>query len=247
VQRQQAEVIKEISLRAAKLRREELARLTRLRGHKIDFLLGLAPYEFEGMIAKMYRQMGFAVSQTPASNDFGRDLVLTKDGTTIFVECKRYGRDKLIGRPALQKFYAAIMTMKADSGVVVTTSDFAATAIKFASENGIKLINGDELSAMMARAFPDGGDADLYKAMCGQCGGLVTFDMRINASEVRCQRGHVVICDLVANSLTFKALADVPSCDTCGGEMRLVNGRRGKFWGCRKYPKCRGTKPCAER
>jgi len=102
-------------------------------------LLSLTPEEFESIVAKMYRELNYAVEQTPMSNDFGRDLVLKKDGKTTFVECKRYAQDKLIGRPALQKFYAAIITMKADSGIFVTTSDFAETAVKFAAENRIEI------------------------------------------------------------------------------------------------------------
>ena len=32
-------------------------------------------------------------------------------------------------------------------------------------------------------------------------------------------------------------------CDKCGGEMVIRTGRRGRFLGCSKYPKCRNTRP----
>ena len=32
-------------------------------------------------------------------------------------------------------------------------------------------------------------------------------------------------------------------CARCGAPMRLINGRKGKFWGCTKYPECRQTRP----
>jgi hypothetical protein len=35
----------------------------------------------------------------------------------------------------------------------------------------------------------------------------------------------------------------VPKCPRCGGPMRLRTGRYGQFWGCTKYPDCRGTRP----
>ncbi|MEO0289591.1 MAG: topoisomerase DNA-binding C4 zinc finger domain-containing protein [candidate division WOR-3 bacterium] len=34
-----------------------------------------------------------------------------------------------------------------------------------------------------------------------------------------------------------------PSCPVCGGEMVKRKGKTGLFWGCKKYPQCRGTRP----
>ncbi|MES2367358.1 MAG: restriction endonuclease [Pseudomonadota bacterium] len=133
---------------------KDLERIKSQNAHKLEYLLALPPYDFETAVAKMYLAMGYAVTQTPASNDFGRDLILVKDGKTTFVECKRYAPDKLIGRPALQKFYAAVATMNAQAGIVVTTSAFAYTAIKFARQNDIQLVDGKLLVQLMIRAFP---------------------------------------------------------------------------------------------
>ncbi len=33
-----------------------------------------------------------------------------------------------------------------------------------------------------------------------------------------------------------------PTCPQCGGLMKLRSGRFGEFWGCLKYPDCRGTR-----
>ena len=33
-----------------------------------------------------------------------------------------------------------------------------------------------------------------------------------------------------------------PTCPECGASMALRTGKRGKFWGCSKYPSCRGTR-----
>ena len=33
-----------------------------------------------------------------------------------------------------------------------------------------------------------------------------------------------------------------PSCPRCGSTMRRRSGRYGQFWGCSRYPKCRGTR-----
>lgn len=35
---------------------------------------------------------------------------------------------------------------------------------------------------------------------------------------------------------------NAPSCPKCGSPMKLRQGKRGEFWGCTMYPKCRGTR-----
>ena len=32
-------------------------------------------------------------------------------------------------------------------------------------------------------------------------------------------------------------------CPRCNGELKLRNGRNGKFYGCSNYPKCKFTMP----
>lgn len=34
---------------------------------------------------------------------------------------------------------------------------------------------------------------------------------------------------------------ETPFCPRCGGDTVLRNGRLGKFYGCREYPRCRGS------
>ena len=41
---------------------------------------------------------------------------------------------------------------------------------------------------------------------------------------------------------TPKRTQSVPSCPQCGSAMRRRSGRRGAFWGCSRYPSCRGTR-----
>ena len=39
-----------------------------------------------------------------------------------------------------------------------------------------------------------------------------------------------------------QATGGTPSCPICSSAMRRRNGRRGPFWGCSRYPTCRGTR-----
>ncbi len=44
------------------------------------------------------------------------------------------------------------------------------------------------------------------------------------------------------SGLDLKTIEPVETCENCGGNMIVRQGRRGYFLGCAKYPKCKGTK-----
>ena len=54
-------------------------------------------------------------------------------------------------------------------------------------------------------------------------------------------------CDWCAYAATMKSdmttlKVEVVSCPQCGAAMRQRNGKFGSFWGCSRYPDCRGTR-----
>src|SRR5438874_1660030 len=180
---------KQLESAAVTIRTEEHVRLTKARMHRLEFLLRLSPSQFEDAIAIMYRQLGYAVTQTGMSNDFGRDAILMKDGNKYLVECKRYAVDMLIGRPALQKFYAAIVGDKAAGGFFVTTSGFAQTAVEYAKESNITCIDRRALSVLMLQAYPNEGESQ-YSVLCYQCGDKVAFDLNKAETDKCCSNNH---------------------------------------------------------
>ncbi len=210
--------------------------------HKLEFLMSLSPAQFEDAIAIMYRQLGYAVTQTAISNDFGRDAIVNKEGKKYLVECKRYAVDVPIGRPALQKFYAAMVGDKADGGFFITTSTFAHTAVRYAKDTNITCIDGRALSVLMLQAYPNDSES-LYRVLCCECGEKIMFDLNKPAQEKLCRNGHKLLNDLDAELFSPSLVAGIPVCSRCGKKMRIVTGRRGKFWGCSGYPKCRSIKP----
>lgn len=47
----------------------------------------------------------------------------------------------------------------------------------------------------------------------------------------------------------FKIITDMdysPKCPDCGGAMVIRSGVHGRFYGCLKFPRCRGTRPYEE-
>jgi Holliday junction resolvasome RuvABC ATP-dependent DNA helicase subunit len=108
-----------------------------------DALIAMDGREFEHWAASMFRREGYSVHITDASGDHGIDLILSRDGRTSAVQCKRWTDP--VGEPVLRDFYGAIVSAGISSGIVVTTSEFTASAKSFAQGKPIRLIEMDEL------------------------------------------------------------------------------------------------------
>lgn len=140
-----------IRIEAEALEKSENIRIRNILLQSTENLLLLSPREFEDIIAELFRALGYSVKQTSYSNDRGKDAVATKDGARFVIECKRYDEKKKVGRPALQKFFAAMHEEKAIKGFFVSTCGYAHTAIKYARQNNIELIDLKRLASLMSK------------------------------------------------------------------------------------------------
>lgn len=160
---------------------------------KIDYLRNVDPFEFEKIVAEMYRQLGYEVRLTPKSNDKGFDIILMKENIKYLVECKRYSELNLIGRELIQKFFAAVYNEKALKGYFITTSDFRKTAIQYIKglDDKIELIDYRKLLSLLELAYPDRSQITEYKQICNVCGMEVIFNYPDEKIRL-CSNGHTV-------------------------------------------------------
>ena len=70
--------------------------------------------------------MKYKVELTPLSNDYGADLICTKNGQVLVVQAKRY--EGKVGNAAIQQVVAAKDYYEADECMVVTNSYFTRNA-----------------------------------------------------------------------------------------------------------------------
>lgn len=238
------EAIRQEILRDAdRLREREWQRLASSLVPSLDELRGLTWQQFEDEIARMFERMGYSVEQTPYTNDGGRDAILIKDGVKYLLECKKYADGGQSGRPDLQKFHSAIITDKAKSGFFVSAGAFTKEAVEWAATMPMELIDGQKLVRLMFHSKPAASDDDNYQSACRTCGKIVIHRLRA-PNDVTCSEGHVVQPSLTLERLLADGLNPQPSCLRCGVPMRLVDGRKGKFWGCSNYfgtPRCTYT------
>jgi len=110
----------------------------------IDIMEG---YMFEDYLRILFFYMGYRVEQTQKSRDYGADLILYNDSKEkIVVQAKRYS--KPVGSKSVQEIIGAISHYKANYGFVVTNNKFTPQAEQLAKDNGIRLIDRQELTEM---------------------------------------------------------------------------------------------------
>ncbi len=122
----------------------------------LSAVMKISPTAFEQMVIDLLSKMGYGAFEnagrtTAASGDEGIDGVIMEDKlgfSLIYIQAKKWERDKTVGRPELQAFVGAI-SGKGGKGLFVTTAKFSKQAEDYARLQHIILIDGDKLARLM--------------------------------------------------------------------------------------------------
>jgi restriction system protein len=107
---------------------------------EVDAMTGVA---FEDYVAKRLRAAGYRVSLTKVTGDFGVDLIASKGGARIAVQCKRYGQR--IGPAAVQQVVAGAAMHRCSATMVVSNQEFTAAAVALAQAHSCELVGRSRL------------------------------------------------------------------------------------------------------
>jgi restriction system protein len=186
-----------------------------------DALQGMSWREFEMLVGEWFRQQGYRVVETGgAGADGGVDLELTRGGSNggevFLVQCKQWRAYK-VGVDVVRQLYGVMAARGAAGGFVVTSGRFTQEAVAFASGRNVKLFDGDVLHDLIRQA-------------------------RTNAPSPSAQATQSSIPRAPSTP------QDVVTCPACGQGMVRRTAKRGatagsQFWGCVRYPECKGTRP----
>jgi len=110
-------------------------------------------YDFEYFVADLWEEMGWSTEVSQASVDAGIDIIATKESPYTqkkVIQAKRYSDATTVGGPDIQQ-YASLKQQvpNTDSVIVVTSSSFTSGAESRAEELNVKLIDGDDIVAMV--------------------------------------------------------------------------------------------------
>lgn len=114
----------------------------------IDNINSLSGSEFEEFLYYLFLNMGFEVTLTPKSHDYGADLILKTRNKTIVVQSKLY-HNHTIGVSSVQEVYSSIKYYNADMGIVITNSKFSKNSVNLANSTNILLWDKNTLIKLL--------------------------------------------------------------------------------------------------
>jgi Restriction endonuclease len=125
-----------------------IERLTADFGEAVD-IDTLSGVDFERVLIAKLQSFGFLVKDTPATGDYGADIVADDyDGTRYVVQCKRFG--SRVNLKAVQEIVGAMKHYGADYTIVATNNEFLNSAIELAKSNGVELWNGTDVLKVLS-------------------------------------------------------------------------------------------------
>ena len=98
---------------------------------------GMTGKEFESFLYFHFRNLGYSVTLTQDSQDYGADLILYKDGSRTVVQAKRSKNP--VGIKAVQEVAGAVRHYKGNKGRVITNNRFTENAYNLAKSNDVEL------------------------------------------------------------------------------------------------------------
>ena len=98
---------------------------------------------FEQYVKSIFERMGLRVFDTPASGDYGADLIFTYRNKRFSVQCKFYSG--AVGVHAVQEVFSSLSYYGASYGIVITNSIFTQQAMTLAAANSVLTIDGNTL------------------------------------------------------------------------------------------------------
>lgn len=108
-------------------------------------LRGMKPSEFEDYIAVLYSHLGYKTEKVGRAYDGGIDVIASKDNIQHYIQCKKFISSQ-VKVSDIRDFAGGLMGKLANgNGIFITTNVFTTEARKFAEDNRIELIDGDDL------------------------------------------------------------------------------------------------------
>jgi len=115
----------------------------------VEQLRGIDWFQFEKLIALLYRKTGYVVSRRGGANpDGGIDPVVEKDGQRSAIQCKQW-KTWNVGVRAVREFLGALTDAGIQQGIFITLCGYTGEAKRLASKHGIKIVNESDLVKML--------------------------------------------------------------------------------------------------
>lgn len=116
----------------------------------IDIVDKMSGEEFEVFLLAHFKNVGYSGDTTPKTQDYGADLILTKNGEKLVVQAKRWNYK--VGIEAVQQILGAKSYYKASKCLVITNNFFTPNAKNLADSSDVELWDRNKLLEVMSQA-----------------------------------------------------------------------------------------------
>ena len=114
--------------------------------------------DFEQYCAMILRENGYTTEITPASGDYGVDIIAKQSGIIYAIQCKCYSSD--VGVDAVYQVAGGMKYYHANIGIVLTNRHFTKNAKELADAIGVVLWDRESLEDLIATANIDNTPSD---------------------------------------------------------------------------------------
>lgn len=111
--------------------------------------------DFAAVLEAGWQREGYAVSRLETRKSPGADFALVKAGQTTLVSAKRWKAASL-GVEPLRELQAAMVQAQVHDGLFVTLGEVTPQASAFAKAQGIRVLQGPELTTLLQRVALEG-------------------------------------------------------------------------------------------
>ena len=189
----------------------------------LDSIAALGWRDFERLVGEAFRRQRYRVEETGLGGaDGGIDLILSRGGRRTLVQCKQWRR-RQVPVSVVREMYGLLAHHGAHAVRIAALGGYTRDAARFAAGKPIELIDGPALLALIRSV---------------QAGQGETQSAASSAPPQAHARIEPVLHAPGAPDTT------TPDCPRCGGAMveRTNATTAARFWGCPRYPACRGTR-----
>ena len=111
------------------------------------------PHHFKELICELFNDSGYQVKTAKSMDDFGANILLTKDNLETAVQIKKYKRGNLVDVEEINEVLGRRESYEFDKVLIITTSDFTEPAKKLAGQRGVELWNWDKLHSEIRKIY----------------------------------------------------------------------------------------------
>lgn len=111
-----------------------------------------SPIDYERYVAEILRsELNWNTKTTKGSGDQGADIIATKNGISLVIQCKLY--NSTVGNKAIQEAHAAKAFYSSNYAAVITNSSFSLSAKQLAASVGVHILHHSQLKDLDKEIF----------------------------------------------------------------------------------------------